>query len=123
MASHSSSDSAAAITITGGIVVVTMRPDMDREQFDSMRRSVLDRIASTKSRVLVLDFSGIDVMNLLEFNRIRKLLVAVRLLGAETAIVSLAAGIVLYLTEVQADTAGISYFLGLDEAIQQYGGR
>ena len=122
MASHSS-DSATAITMTGGVVVVTMRPDMDGDQFDSMRRAVLDRIASTKSRVLVLDFSAIDVMNLLEFNRIRKLLVAVRLLGAEAAIVSMAPGIVLYLTEVQAETGGISYFLGLDEAIQQYKGR
>jgi len=101
--------------------VVTMRPDMDGEQFDSMRRSVLERIACTKSRALVLDFSGIDVMNLLEFNRIRKLLFAARLLGAETAMVSLAPGIVLYLTEVAAETGDFSYFFGLDEALRQYG--
>ena len=117
------SDAAAAITITGGVVVVTMWSDMDGEQFNSMRLRVLERIANTKSRALVLDFSGIDVVNLLDFNRIRKLLVAVRLLGCETAIASLKPGIVLYLVEGQAETGGISYFFGLDEALQQYGGR
>ena len=60
----------------------------------------------------MLDFSAIDVMNLLEYNRIRKLLASVRLLGAETAIVSLSVGVVLYLADVQADTDGIDCYLG-----------
>ena len=111
----------AAITTTQGVLVVTMQPDMSSTQFDSMRQSALDRIARDKLKALVMDFSAIDVMNLFEFNRLRKFLASVRLLGTQTAIVSLSVGVVLYLADVQADTEGIDCYLGLDEALRKLG--
>ena len=118
---HPAADSNIAITATQGVLVVTMQADMGSRQLESMRQAVLDRITSGKFNALVLDFSAIDVMDLTEYNRIRKLLASVRLLGAQTAIVSLAVGVVLYLTDVQADTDGIECYLGLDDALQIYG--
>src|SRR5262245_4074421 len=114
-------ESTTAITATQGVLVVTIQPDMGSSQFESMRQAILDRITGSKFKALVLDFSAIDVMNLLEFNRVRKLLASVRLLGTETAIVSLSVGVVLYLADVQADTDGIDCYLGLDEALRKHG--
>ena len=111
----------AAITTTQGVLVVTMQPDMSSTQFESMRQSALDRIARDKLKALVMDFSAIDVMNLFEFNRLRKFLASVRLLGTQTAIVSLSVGVVLYLADVQADTEGVDCYLGLDEALRKLG--
>lgn len=116
-----STHSIAAITSTNGVIVVTMQADMDAASFESMQKAVLARVARTTTTALVLDFSAVDVMNLTEFNRTRRFLSAVRLLGVEAAVVSLSAGIVLYLAEVQAETDGISYYNGLDEALQRYG--
>ena len=118
---HPAAESTVAITSTQGVLVVTMQTDMGSTQFESMRQAVLDRITSSKFNALVLDFSAIDVMNLLEYNRIRKLLASVRLLGARTAIASLSVGVVLYLADVQADTDGIDCYLGLDEALRMHG--
>ena len=114
-------ESNIAMTATRGVLVVTMQRDMDTAQFESMRQAVLNRITGSSLKALVLDFSAIDVMNLLEFNRIRKLLASVRLLGLETAIVSLSVGVVLYLSDVQADTDGIECYRGLDEALLVHG--
>ena len=116
-------DTKVAITNTEGVIVVTMHPDMEEKSFDTLRKAVLKRVAKTNIRAVVLDFSSVDVMNLLEFDRTRAFLAAVRFLGAETAIVSLSVGVVLYLTEVHAETGtgGINYFFGLDEALQRFG--
>ncbi len=86
-----------------------------------MCKVVLELTAKTKIKAVVLDFSAVDVLNLLDFQRARAFLASVRLLGAEVAIVSLKAGIVVYLTEVQAETEGINYFFDLDEALHQLG--
>jgi anti-anti-sigma regulatory factor len=118
---HPAAESTAAITATQGVLVVTIQPDMGSAQFESMRQAILDRITGSKFKALVLDFSAVDVMNLLEFNRFRKLLASVRLLGTDTVIVSLSVGVVLYLADVQADTEGIDCYLGLDEALRKHG--
>jgi anti-anti-sigma regulatory factor len=120
MAQHAA-ESTTAITTTRGVLVVTMQPDMSSGQFESMRQAALDRITRDSLKALVLDFSAIDVMNLVEFNRVRKFLASVKLLGRETAIVSLSVGVVLYLADVEADTDGIDCYFGLDEALLKYG--
>jgi anti-anti-sigma regulatory factor len=113
--------STVAMTATRGVLVVTMQPDLEQESFETMVAAVLERTVKNKIRAVVLDFSAVDVMNLVEFDCTRALLSAVRCLGAETAIVSLSAGVVLYLTEVQAKTEGINFYFGLDEAFQRLG--
>ncbi|MEO5360574.1 MAG: hypothetical protein H7843_09005 [Nitrospirota bacterium] len=114
-------NSKIAITKTQGVIVVTMHPDLDTDDFNTMCEAVLTQIVKSDIKAVILDFSAVDVLNLTEFNRARAFLNSVYLLGAETAIVSLSAGIVVYLTEVQAETQGTNYFFGLDEALQRFG--
>jgi len=81
----------------------------------------MERASRERVETVVLDFSAVDVLSLVEFERARHFLVAMRLLGHEVAMVSLAPSVVLYLTEVQADTSGVHYFRGLDEALRRFG--
>ncbi len=115
------SDAAVAITRTRGVLVVTMQPDLDGERFDRLRVAAMERASRERVETVVLDFSAVDVLSLMEFERARHFLTAMRLLGHEVAMVSLAPSVVLYLTEVQADTSGVHYFRGLDEALRRFG--
>ena len=116
-----SRDSTVAMTRTGRVLVVTMQHDLDRERFDRLRLAAMEGINRERIRSVVLDFSAVEVLSLAEFQRARDLLTAMRLLGLEVAMVSLAPSVVLYLTEVQADTDGVLYFRGLDEALRRFG--
>lgn len=118
---NSTSDATVAITRTRGVLVVTMQPDLDGERFDHLRVAAMERARRERVETVVLDFSAVDVLSLVEFERARHFLTAMRLLGHEVAMVSLAPSVVLYLTEVQADTRGVHYFRGLDEALQRFG--
>jgi len=115
------SDATVAITRTRGVLVVTMQPDLDRERFDRLRVAAMEQASRERTETVVLDFSAVDVLSLAEFDRARDFLAAMRLLGLEVAMVSLAPSVVLYLTEVQATTNGVHYFRGLDEALQRFG--
>ena len=117
----STSDATVAITRTRGVLVVTMQPDLDGERFDHLRVAAMERARRERVETVVLDFSAVDVLSLVEFERARHFLTAMRLLGHEVAMISLEPSVVLYLTEVQADTRGVHYFRGLDEALQRFG--
>ncbi len=116
-----SHDTAVAMTRTRRVLVVTMQPDLDQERFDRLRLAAMAEVGHERLAAVVLDFSAVDVLSLAEFERARDLLVALRLLGLQVAMVSLAPSVVLYLTEVQADTEGVRYFRGLDEALRRFG--
>lgn len=111
---------AHAMTDAGGVLVVTMPPDLDQDGLESLTDAALERLAGRKLHAIVLDFSAVDVLGTSDFIRIHAFLGTARLLGSQTAISSLAPGIVAYLATTDARTDGIDFFLGLDDALSRY---
>jgi anti-anti-sigma regulatory factor len=119
----SSSGGVHAMTEAGGVLVVTMPPDLDRDGLESLRDAALERLAVRKINAIVLDFSGVDVLGTADLDRIHAFLGTARLLGSRTAISSLAPGIAAFLATTDARTDGIDFFLGLEDALRRYGDR
>lgn len=111
---------AAAVTRLGGVLVVSLPPDLDGQGFAAIAAAVSGRSATDPTTAVVLDFSAVDVIGRGDFDQVRRLLATVRLLGAEPVIVSLAPELVLYLIEVEADTTGIHYCHDLDDALHRF---
>ncbi|MEG3639202.1 STAS domain-containing protein [Magnetococcus sp. PR-3] len=109
-----------AVTKVQDILVVTMQADLDSNHFEAMCHDILEQMRHQKVEAVVVDFSAVDVMSLSEFDRLRRFFDTVHLLKAQPAIVSLSAGVVLYLVEAGAHTEGIHFFFGLDEALQKF---
>lgn len=105
------------ITQVHGCLVVNMQSDLTDEVLDALREGLLSRIERTSVRGVVLDFSGLTVMDGTEFDAVRKLSQMVELLGPPCVIVGLNAGIVSYLVSVGTDLSGVQSMLGLDEAL------
>src|SRR5215213_6016152 len=108
------SGGAHAMTEAGGVLVVTMPPDLDKDGLESLRDAALERLAGRKLNAIVLDFSGVDVLGTTDLDRIHAFLGTARLLGSRTAISSLAPGIAAFLATTDARTDGIDFFLGLE---------
>ena len=110
-----------AMTEAGGVLVVTMLPDLDEAGLESLRDAALQRLAARKLKAIVLDFSGVDVLDGSDLGRIRAFLGTARLLGSQTAISGLAPGIAAFLATIDAPTDGIDFFLQLEDALRRYG--
>ncbi len=112
----------AQITIqqVQGCLVAYLQTDLTQEVLDLLTHSLLGRIEQTGARGVVLDFTGLAVLGLPEFEAIRRILRMAELLGAACMIVGLNAGIVAYLITRGVDTRGLNSMFGIDEALEWF---
>lgn len=106
------------ITDVHGCLVANIQTDLTEEALAELRENLLGRIERSQARGVVLDFSGLAVMDQAEFVAVRKLVHMVELLGPPCVVAGLNAGIVSYLVTTGADTTGLRSVLGLDEALK-----
>lgn len=109
------------VTRVNRCLVANIQTDLTNEVLDGLRENLLGRLEKEAVRGVVLDFSGLSVMDTAEFDAVRKLAHMVELLGPPCVMVGLNAGIVAYLVTLGADTSGIKSMLGLDEALDWFG--
>ena len=112
-----------AITRVHGCLVANMQVDLTPEVREVLRDSLLQRLEHTKADGVVLDFSGLTVMDVVEFEEIRKLVETVEFLGARCVVVGLNPGIVRYLVMANANTDDFQSMLGLEDALRWLAGR
>ena len=106
------------ITNVHGCLVANIQADLTEEVLTELRRNLLGRIEQSHVRGVVLDFSGLTVMDQTEFFAVKKLVQMVELLGPPCVVAGFNAGIVSYLVTTGADTRGLCSLLGLDEALE-----
>ena len=82
------------------------------------RKELLKFVYSKEASAVILDVSGIDIMDLEDFNALRDTMSAVKVLGAFPVISGLKPGVVASIVELGADIDGICAALDLDEAFQ-----
>mgnify|MGYP000518920812 CR=1 FL=1 len=68
-------------------------------------------------RGVILDFSAITIIDIDEFEDIRKIILATRLMGLRCVISGMRAGVVAYLVTVEANIDGVDSFNNLDKAM------
>ena len=110
----------ANITRVNRCLVANLQTDLTNEVLDGLRENLLGRLKEETVRGVVLDFSGLSVMDTTEFDVVRKLAKTVELLGPPCVMVGLNAGIVSYLVTLGSDTSGIKSMLGLEEALEWF---
>jgi len=108
------------VTSVNHCLVANVQIDLTNEVLDGLRENLLGRLEQETVRGVVLDFSGLSVMDTTEFEAVRKLAQMVELLGPPCVMVGLNAGIVSYLVTLGVDTSGINSMLGLNEALDWF---
>jgi rsbT antagonist protein RsbS len=101
----------------GGVLVATIQVDITSTQLARFREDLLNRLALERSPSLVLDLSGVSLMDVEEFEGLRKLSRSVAMMGAETWFVGLQPEVVATLVTLGARTSGLRTALDLDGAL------
>ena len=97
--------------------MANVQADLTLEVREHLRDSLLGRLENTATIGVVLDFSGLTVMDIVEFTEIRKLVETVEFLGVRCVVVGLSPGIVRYLVMANANTEGFRSMLSLEDAL------
>ena len=99
-----------------GCVVVTIQVDLYDSVRGQFQQDVLERVKSSGARGVILDVSGVAIMDAHVFNSLRKTIAMASLLGASSVLVGLQPGIVSSLVDIVGDFGDLRATLDLEEA-------
>ena len=100
-------------------LVGTLQADLDSRVLGQFQEDLLARLQENRSPWLVLDCSGVEVLDLEDFNGLRRVIAMADLMGTKTIIAGLRPGVVSSLIQLDADTAGLDTALNLASALSR----
>lgn len=99
-------------------VVASIQVDLSEEVLRQFRSDLLNLIQSAGARGVILDVSGVDILDLEDFEALKKTMDMAALMGARSIVSGLHAGVVSSLVQLNADTDSVEAALNLDEAFK-----
>ena len=107
---------AVAIQVSRNVVVASIQADLDEDVLSRLREDVLGRLHQTGCCGVILDLSGMAMLDSHEFAGLRRIIAMIKIMGAEAVLVGLRPGIVSALIETGADVDGLHAAINLDAA-------
>ncbi|MHC4708862.1 MAG: STAS domain-containing protein [Planctomycetota bacterium] len=114
-----SGDSRIPLQLSRGCVVASVQVDLDAEVLLRFRAELLELLRASGARGIILDLSGVDIMDVEDFQAVRNTMIMARLMGAETILSGLRPGVVSALIDLDADTRGVEAAHSLDDAFER----
>jgi rsbT antagonist protein RsbS len=105
-----------AIRISHDIVVASIQIDLEEEVLVRFREDLLRCIHATGSRGVILDVSGLEILDSAEFSALREIMAMSKIMGAESVLVGLQPGVVSSLIEAGVEVEGMRSTINLDAA-------
>jgi rsbT antagonist protein RsbS len=109
------------LQLSRGCVVASIQVDLSDEVLLLFKRELLELLHSTGARGVVLDVSGVELMDIEDFESLHKVMAMGELMGARCLLAGLRPGVVSALVDMGVDTGGIEAVLNLDEAFRVLG--
>jgi rsbT antagonist protein RsbS len=104
-----------------GCLVASIQVDLTDHVLSRFRQDLLARIGSAHVHGVVLDVSGVEVMDSVDFEMLKTTMTMASIMGATPVIVGLKPGIVSALVDMDVDTRDVRAALNLDDALQMLG--
>jgi rsbT antagonist protein RsbS len=99
-------------------IVASIQVDLSEDVLPQFRRELLALLHSSGAGGVILDVSGLDVIDHEDFEALTRTMAMAEVMGARTIICGLGAGVVASLVELGVQTADIEAAFNLDEAFR-----
>jgi rsbT antagonist protein RsbS len=106
------------LQVARGCVVASIQIDLNPEVLRQFRIDLLECVQESGANGVILDVSGIDILDLDEFNGLRSTMEMAGVMGARPILSGLKPGVVSALIDLGADPEGVKAVLNLDDAFR-----
>jgi anti-anti-sigma regulatory factor len=106
------------LQVSRGCVVAPIQIDLSDEILHQLRVDLLELVGSSRSTAVILDLSGVEIIDREDFEGLRRTLSAAAIMGAMPVLCGLRPGVVAALVELGADVDGINAAADLDGAFE-----
>jgi rsbT antagonist protein RsbS len=110
---------AVALQVSRGIVVASIQVDLEERVLARFQDELLQRVHETGASGVILDVSGLAIMDSQEFAALRKVIRSTEIMGAKVIVAGLSAGIVSSLIQAGAEIDGLEAAIDLDAAFSR----
>jgi rsbT antagonist protein RsbS len=94
--------------------------DLDSQFLDNLKRDLLNFCFNKSIRGVILDLSGVRIIDADDFEGIKKIIYSIKLMGYPCVLSGLGAPIVSSLATLGADFKGIQAYNSLDQALSSF---
>ncbi len=101
-----------------GCVVASIQIDLTPEVLQQFRMELLERVQASGAEGVIFDVSGIDILDLDDFDALRQTMAMAEIMGARSILSGLKPGVVSALIDLGADPEGLHAVLNLDDAFR-----
>ncbi len=104
------------LQLSQGCVIASIQVDLNKEVLTQFRQDLLNYISHTGARGVIIDLSGIEIMDMSDFNALNQTLTMANLMGAKTIFTGFQPGVVSSLVDFNVEFDHINGTLDLDNA-------
>lgn len=108
------------LQVWDGVLVLPVVGIVDSERSTEMTEKLLESVVANCAHVVIIDITGIEMMDTQTADHFIKMTRAVRLLGASPVITGISPSIAQTLTHLEIDLAGIKTLLSLRDALMWF---
>ena len=106
------------LQVVRGCVVASIQIDLNPEVLPQFRSDLLECVQKSRASAVILDVSGIDILDMDDFKGLRSTMEMAQVMGARTILSGLKPGVVSALIDLGADPEGVNAVLNLDDAFR-----
>lgn len=99
-------------------VIASVQVDLTPEVTEALKSDVLELIRESRATGLIIDLSGVELLEPEEFTALRRVMTMARLMGAHPVVSGFRPGVVSALMDLDVDVAGIEATRSTDDAIE-----
>lgn len=106
------------LQLVRGQLVASVQVDLNDDILRAFQQDLLETLQRTRAHAVILDLSGIDILDSLDFRSVLRTLMMARLMSAVPVIVGLRAGVAASLAELGVSAEEIASCLTLEQAFE-----
>ncbi len=106
------------LQVVRGCIVASIQIDLTAEVLRQFQKDLLERVQESRANGVILDVSGIDILDLDDFNGLRKTMEMAEIMGARPILSGLKPGVVSALIDLGVEPEGLKAVLNLDDAFK-----
>ena len=106
------------LQLSRGCVVASIQVDLSEEVLAVFKDEMLRLLHQSGARGVILDVSGVELMDLEDFDALHRAMSMAELMGARCLLAGLRPGVVSALVDIGVDARGVEAVLNLDEAFR-----
>ncbi|MGB3511477.1 MAG: STAS domain-containing protein [Microcoleaceae cyanobacterium] len=105
------------LQLSQGCIITSIQIDLTPEVLQQFRQDLLDCLDQTDAKGIIIDLSGVELMDIEDFQGLNTTLSMASLMGAKTILTGFQPGVVSSLVDFNVEIKHINATLNLDDAL------